>query len=181
MKKGGIHVVRAAIALLALGAGATMALRFDTRSQKAPAATALFAQSFVDADGRLQPMNQWQGGLLVVNFWATWCAPCIEEMPDLQNVQAEYATRGITVVGVAIDNAAAVRRFRDEQNVRLPLLIAGAAGTELVRQLGNVSGALPYTVLVDRSGNMVQTKLGRLRASELRSWLESQINLQPST
>jgi thiol-disulfide isomerase/thioredoxin len=126
-------------------------------------------------------MNQWQGGLLVVNFWATWCAPCIEEMPDLQNVQAEYATRGITVVGVAIDNAAAVRRFRDEQNVRLPLLIAGAAGTELVRQLGNVSGALPYTVLVDRSGNMVQTKLGRLRASELRSWLESQINLQPST
>jgi thiol-disulfide isomerase/thioredoxin len=181
VQKRSINLVAAAIALLALGAGATMALRFDAHTQKASAATALFAQSFIDAEGRMQPLNQWQGGLLVVNFWATWCAPCIEEMPDLQKVQAEYATRGVTVVGVAIDNAAAVKRFREEQNIGLPLLIAGAAGTELVRQLGNPMGALPYTVLVDRSGSVVRTKLGRLRAGELRSWLDSQISLQPST
>jgi thiol-disulfide isomerase/thioredoxin len=181
MRTTSINIVAAAIALLALGAGATMALRFDAQTQKAPAATALFAQSFNDAEGLMQPISQWQGDLLVVNFWATWCAPCIEEMPDLQKVQAEYATRGVTVVGVAIDNAAAVRRFRDEQNIRLPLLIAGAAGTELARQLGNPMGALPYTVLVDRSGRVVQSKLGRLRAGELRSWLDSQIGLQPST
>ena len=181
MRTTSINVIAAATALLALGAGTTMALRFDAHTQKAPAATALFAQSFNDAEGRMQPMNQWQGGLLVVNFWATWCAPCIEEMPDLQKVQAEYATRGVTVIGIAIDNAAAVKRFRDEQNVRLPLLIAGAAGTELVRQLGNPMGALPYTVLVDRSGHMVRAKLGRVRADELRSWLDSQIGRQPST
>jgi thiol-disulfide isomerase/thioredoxin len=179
MKKTSLNVVAAAIALLALGVGATMAVRFEARTQIAPLATALFAQSFNDAEGRMQPINQWRGGVLVVNFWATWCAPCIEEMPDLQQVQAEYATRGVTIIGVAIDNAAAVKRFRDEQNIGLPLLIAGAAGTELVRELGNPSGALPYTVLIDRSGNVVQSKLGRLRAGELRLWLDSQIGLQP--
>ena len=105
MKKTSLNVVAAALALLALGAGATMALRFDVHTRKEPAATALFAQTFSDADGRMQPINQWQGGVLVVSFWATWCAPCIEEMPDLQEVQAEYATRGVTIVGVAIDNA----------------------------------------------------------------------------
>jgi thiol-disulfide isomerase/thioredoxin len=182
LKKSSVNVAAVAIALLALGAGAMVALRFEASKAKASVSAApIFEQSFNDADGRLQPMSQWRGGLLVVNFWATWCAPCIEEMPDLQKVQAEYANRGVTIVGVAIDNATAVKRFRDEQNVELPLLIAGAAGTELVRQLGNASGALPYTVLVDRSGSVVQTKLGRLRPSELRSWLDSRLNLQPST
>ncbi|MGZ8993187.1 MAG: TlpA family protein disulfide reductase [Burkholderiaceae bacterium] len=151
-----------------------MALRFETGPETARVETAaLFAQSFNDADGDLQPMNQWQGRLLVVNFWATWCAPCVEEMPDLQKVQVEYAERGVTVVGVAIDNASAVKRFRDEQKVDLPLLVAGAAGTELLRQLGNASGALPYTVLLDRSGRVVQSKLGRLHASQLRAWLDA--------
>ena len=167
------------VSLVAIAAGALMALRFDTGSERVSVQTAtLFQRSFNDADGRLQPMNQWQGRLLVVNFWATWCAPCIEEMPDLQKVQAEYAERGVTIVGVAIDNASAVKRFRDEQNIVIPLLVAGAAGTELVRQLGNVSGALPYTVLVDRRGSVVQSKLGRLQASELRAWLDAALTAQ---
>lgn len=164
-----------------MAGGALLALRFETGPETAPVETAvLFAQSFNDANGDLQPMDQWQGRLLVVNFWATWCAPCIEEMPDLQKVQVEYAARGVTTVGIAIDNASAVKRFRDEQNVGLPLLVAGAAGTELVRQLGNASGALPYTVLVDRSGIVVQSKLGRLHESELRAWLDAALSAQRS-
>ncbi len=174
-----LNLAAIAVSLVAIAAGALMALRFDTGSGGVSVQTAaLFEPSFDDADGRLQPMNQWQGRLLVVNFWATWCAPCIEEMPDLQKVQAEYAERGVTIVGVAIDNASAVKRFRDEQNVAIPLLVAGAAGTELVRQLGNASGALPYTVLVDRSGRVAQSKLGRLQASELRAWLDAAISAQ---
>jgi thiol-disulfide isomerase/thioredoxin len=179
--KSSTNLVALAIAIVALAGGVTFALRFDAHTQKAPLATALFAQSFRDADGRIQPMDQWQGRVLVVNFWATWCAPCIEEMPDLQVVQAEYAARGVSIVGIAIDNAAAVKRFRDEHSVELPLLVAGAAGTELVRQLGNASGALPYTVLVGRDGSLLQSKLGRLRAGELRSWLDANPKLRPST
>ena len=107
-----------------MAAGALLALRFETGPETAPVETAvIFAQSFNDANGDLQPMDQWQRRLLVVNFWATWCAPCIEEMPDLQKVQVEYAARGVTTVGIAIDNASAVKRFRDEQNVGLPLLV----------------------------------------------------------
>lgn len=168
------------LALLAFAAGMTLSVRFDRRAPPMPVAAALFAHSFNDADGRMRAISEWQGGLLVVNFWATWCAPCIEEMPDLQKVQSEYASRGVAVVGIAIDNAAAVKRFRDEQKVELPLLIAGAAGSDLARELGNPSGALPYTVLVDRGGSVVQSRLGRLRASELRAWLDARVGSKPA-
>lgn len=165
-----------AIGLLALGIGAVLAVRHYAPSAETQVpATALFAHTFNDAEGQPQALSQWQGSWLVVNFWATWCAPCVEEMPDLEKVQAEYANRGVTVVGLAIDNAGAVKRFRDELKLQLPLLVAGAAGTELARQLGNPSGALPYTVLVDQSGRVVQAKLGQLRAAELRSWLDERL------
>lgn len=118
-------------------------------------------------------MSQWRGRLLVVNFWATWCAPCVEEMPELQKVQHDYASRGVAVIGLGIDNAAAIRRFRDEQQIALPLLVAGAGGSEIARQFGNPSGALPYTVLIDRDGRIVQARLGRIREQELRSWLDA--------
>lgn len=166
----------AGIALVAFAIGATAALRFGASPAPAPIpATALFQHTFDDADGQPQAIAQWQGRLLVVNFWATWCVPCVEEMPDLQSVQTEYQAQGITVVGLAIDNPAAVKGFRDKLQLQLPLLVAGASGTELARQLGNVSGALPYTVLVDRTGNVVQSKLGRLRAPELRGWLNTHL------
>ena len=171
-----VNVVAVVVGLLALLIGLAIALRYDAASPAAPVpATALFAHTFNDADGQPQPMNQWQGTWLVVNFWATWCAPCVEEMPDLQRVHVEYAGRGVAVVGLAIDNPAAVKRFRDELKLQLPLLVAGAAGTELARQLGNLSGALPYTVLIDQSGSIVRSKLGQLHAAELRSWLKASI------
>lgn len=170
-----VMAIAGMLAVLAFAAGITMSMRFE-KTRPAPGAAALFTHSLNDADGRMQAISQWQGGLLVVNFWATWCAPCIEEMPDLQTVQAEYAGRGVTIIGIAIDNAAAVKRFRNEQKIGLPLLIAGSAGSDLARDLGNASGALPYTVLVDRSGSVVQSKLGRLKAADLRSWLDAQLD-----
>lgn len=167
----------AAVGVLALLIGFAVASRFGSPTTSVPlSATALFSQTFADANGQPQAMGQWQGSWLVVNFWATWCAPCVEEMPDLETVQTEYANRGVTVVGLAIDNPTAVKRFRDSLNLKLPLLIAGAAGTDIARDLGNPSGALPYTVLIDRAGNIAQTKLGQIRAGELRSWLEAALS-----
>ncbi|MEP6608772.1 MAG: TlpA disulfide reductase family protein, partial [Burkholderiaceae bacterium] len=162
------------VGLLALGIGFAVAVRFVKPAEPAPIdASALFTHSFNDTEGRPQAISQWKGGWLVVNFWATWCAPCVEEMPDLQRVQNEYIGRGVTIVGLAIDNATAVKRFRDELKLQLPLLIASAAGTDLARELGNASGALPYTVLVDPAGHVVRSKLGQVRAAELRVWLDS--------
>lgn len=166
--------IAAMAGVLALLIGFAVASRFGSAPTSVPvSATALFSHTFSDANGQPQAMSQWQGTWLVVNFWATWCAPCVEEMPDLEKVQAEYAGRGVTVVGLAIDNPTAVKQFRDSLNLKLPLLIAGAAGTDVARQLGNLSGALPYTVLVDQNGNIAKSKLGQVRASELRSWLEA--------
>ena len=174
MKRASALVLMAGVAALAVGAA--VALRYDQSSATAPvSANALFAHTFSDVDGRPQAIAQWRGGLLVVNFWATWCAPCIEEMPDLQAVQIEYAQRRVTVIGIAIDNADPVKQFRDRLQLNLPLLIAGAAGSDLARELGNTLGVLPYTVLIDARGHVVRSKVGRLSAEELRGWLQKHL------
>jgi thiol-disulfide isomerase/thioredoxin len=165
-----------AVAALALVTGVALGLRYHAALTPAPiSAHALFAQTFDDVEGRPQPISQWQGRLLVVNFWATWCAPCVEEMPELQSMHTEYAARGVTVIGLAIDNAAAVRQFRDRLRLDLPLLVAGAAGSDLGRQLGNSLGALPYTAVINTRGQVVRSKLGRVRAAELRAWLDEML------
>lgn len=169
------RVLLTVIAVVGLLLGLVAAMHRYSTSASDAATAALFEQTFNDADGRPQPMKQWQGRHLVLNFWATWCAPCVEEMPELQRVQQDYAERGVAVVGLGIDNAAAIRRFRDEQGIALPLLVAGAGGSEVARQFGNLSGALPYTVLIDREGRIVQARLGRIREQELRSWLEARV------
>ena len=163
-----------AVALVALAAGFGLALqRFSTGA--GASAEPFFEQTFKDLDGRPDEMARWRGQLVVVNFWATWCAPCVEEMPDLQRVHDEYATKGVTVVGLGIDAPSALKRFRDEHALSLPLYSAGASGSEIGRRLGNASGALPYTVLVDRKGRIVQARLGQVRPAELRRWLDAQL------
>ncbi len=173
---------RQTLLLAATGAGAALlggALAWWRLAPAPPADTAvaqLFAQSFPDAEGRAQSMAQWRGKLLVVNFWATWCAPCVEEMPDLERVRLAYLDRNVEIVGIGIDNAAKIRAFRDELKLTLPLLVAGAGGSELGRLLGNLAGALPYTVLIDPFGRVVQRKLGQIKPAELQQWLDAQLS-----
>jgi peroxiredoxin len=96
-------------------------------------------------------------------------------MPDLERVRLAYLDRNVEIVGLGIDNAAKIRAFRDELKLTLPLLVAGAGGSELGRLLGNIAGALPYTVLIDPSGRVVQRKLGQIKPAELQQWLDAQL------
>jgi peroxiredoxin len=166
--------------LTAVGAASLGAWFSHRRSSPAPAvagaADIVFAQTFPDSDGTPRPMSQWRGQILVLNFWATWCPPCVEEMPVLQAARDAYQSKGVEIVGIAIDNAEKVRSFRDKMSLTLPLLVAGAGGTALGKSLGNLSGALPYTVLIDRSGGVAQRKLGQIHAPELRAWLDAQLD-----
>jgi thiol-disulfide isomerase/thioredoxin len=166
----------AAAGITALGLGASLAWRSTRGDQYAGAAVGtLFAHTYEDADGVPQPMSQWQGRWLILNFWATWCAPCVEEMPTLQKIAREYEPRGVSVVGLGIDRPDAIRRFRSELNLQLPLLVGGASGSELARELGNVTGALPYTVLISPQRRRVQARLGLMSTELLRTWLDTSL------
>ena len=174
MSRKQVWWVATAIALVALAAGFTLAARHFSTGGAGASAEAFFARTFNDLDGQPTEMARWKDRIVVVNFWATWCPPCVEEMPDLQRVHDEYAERGVTVVGLGIDSPSALKRFRDEHLLSLPLFAAGASGSELARALGNPSGALPYTILVDRKGRIVQARLGQVQPAELRRWLDAQ-------
>jgi thiol-disulfide isomerase/thioredoxin len=133
----------------------------------------VFAASLNDADGKPQALAQWKGRPLVINFWATWCTPCVEEMPDLQALREHYLARKLEVVGLAIDNTSAVQEFRRKLGIKYPLLVAGSGGTELARALGNASGGLPHTVLLDASGAVRYSHLGRIKMVELKQAIET--------
>lgn len=134
--------------------------------------TALHSVSLVDLSGRQRRLSEWLDRILVCNFWATWCAPCREEIPLLMAARAKYAASGLEIVGIAVDNAAKVREFSTSFNISYPVLLAEADGLDLMRQLGNSGGGLPYTVIADRRGGLVHRKLGALKQAELDGFLE---------
>jgi len=123
--------------------------------------------AFPDLAGNRRKLGEWQGRILVCNFWATWCAPCREEIPLLVAARKKYAPTGLEVVGIAVDNAAKVRDFTSSFTISYPILLAEAEGLDLMRKLGNSAGGLPYTVIADRNGGIVHRKLGAFRQGDL--------------
>jgi len=133
--------------------------------------TALMSAKFPDLGGKVRHLEEWRDRVLVCNFWATWCAPCREEIPLLIETRARYASSGVEIVGIAIDNADKVRQFAEFMRISYPVLVAEADGLDLMRRLGNSGGGLPYTVIADRRGNLVRRKLGALKGPELEEAL----------
>jgi thiol-disulfide isomerase/thioredoxin len=126
--------------------------------------------SLTDADGRKVSAEAYDGRVLLINFWATWCAPCVEEMPMLAQFQREHAAR-LTVAGIAIDEPGRAREFARELGVDYPLLFGLPEAMLVGRRYGNHSGMLPYSVLVDASGVVRWTRLGALDREQLESQL----------
>lgn len=134
----------------------------------APAAVArLFALTLPDATGVRQALGQWRGKVLVVNYWATWCPPCREEMPLLARAQAAWAGRGVQVIGMGVDEAQAIAQFAARQPTGFPLLVADAEAIALAAELGNSSQGLPFTAVIDRHGRVAHLHLGALRGDQL--------------
>ena len=128
---------------------------------------ALHSASFVDLSGNRRKLNEWQGRILICNFWATWCAPCREEIPLLMATREKYAPGGLEIVGIAIDNASKVRDFTVSLKISYPILLAETDGLDLMRKLGNSAGGLPYTVVTDRHRNVLHRKLGAFHQGDL--------------
>lgn len=163
-----------AIALLFAGIGMYFGSQHHMPTEPESAAvSSLFAQEMADADGKMHKLSQWQGKTLIVNFWATWCAPCVEEMPELSALQTELAPKGIQILGVGIDSPSNIREFATKYKITYPLYIAGMTGTELSRQFGNQTGGLPFTVIIGPKGDIKKTYLGRLKMDQLRSDIQA--------
>ena len=162
------------IAVLFTGIGVYFgAKRFQPAAPADTAVGALMQLSMADPAGKQQKLAQWQGKVLLVNFWATWCPPCVAEMPELQQLQTERQSKGLQIVGIGIDSPTNIREFSEKHKISYPLLVGGLQGTEVSRSFGNEAGGLPFTVLIGADGAVKQTYMGRLDMQKVRADLDS--------
>lgn len=179
MKKIAMYAL---VAVLFAGAGAW----YGTHQKQAPApisstapagvsapVAALLAESLPNEKGVKEALSKWQGKNLLVNFWAPWCNPCVEEMPELSELQNSELGKKIQVIGIGIDSPSNIAEFTQKVKVAYPVYVAGMSGTELSRQFGNNQGGLPFTVLIGADGTVKKTYLARLKFDALKADLEA--------
>lgn len=164
----------AGVGALAAAAGAGLAWwRLSPGPVDDKAAASLWSLSFTQPDGSELQMASLRGQPLVLNFWATWCPPCVKELPQIDRFHTDFKAAGWRVVGLAVDGPTPVREFLRKQPLGFPVGLAGLEGTDLSKRLGNSVGALPFTVVFGRDGRPLHRKLGETSYDELAGWARS--------
>ena len=147
------------------GAAGGAALR-----DNADAAQVFWTLSFDTPDGKPLPMSRFKGSTVLVNFWATWCPPCVEELPLLDSFYNAQKDRNWTVLGLAVDQPSAVNKWLQAKPLSFPVGMAGLEGTALSKTLGNRAGSLPFSVVFGASGKLLQRKVGKVSTDDLANW-----------
>ena len=129
----------------------------------------IYTSSFPDTEGKQQSLGQWQHKLLIINFWATWCGPCKDEMPIFAKLQKKYGANGLQIIGIAADLPSNVVNFDKKLNVGYPLLPDEARAIEFSKRLGNRLGLLPHTVIVRPGGDVLKSQLGAINEAEFEA------------
>jgi thiol-disulfide isomerase/thioredoxin len=165
------------VALLAVTGGVVYKVQQINHAQlssteKKEGAEAFFATSLPDIEGNPQSFSQWRGNVLLVNFWATWCAPCREEIPEFIEAQDKFREQGLVLVGIAIDQKERVEMFNKEFGINYPILVGDIDAFSLAEAMGNPQGALPYTVIINRDGEIVDSHLGRIHIEKVEKILK---------
>ncbi|MFL9894779.1 TlpA family protein disulfide reductase [Paraburkholderia sp. RL17-381-BIF-C] len=133
----------------------------------------LWSAPVTTVDGKPQTLSSLKGHPIVVNFWASWCGPCVEEMPALSQLQRDYAGKGIQFVGLGVDSDKNVQAFLQKVKVAYPVYVTGFGGADLARAFGNTAGGLPFTVVIDAKGEIRSTKLGQIDPQALKKTLDA--------
>ncbi|MEQ1667230.1 MAG: redoxin family protein [Sulfuriferula sp.] len=168
-----------AVALIVVAAGGYyfyQANNSKTAVVSVPTADALFKARITDLAGIRQPIAQWRGKVIVVNFWATWCPPCRAEIPEFIALQQQYGAQGLQFVGIALDEKAKIQSFVDEVGINYPILVGDLEAIALAQASGNRMGGLPYTVIIDRQGKLVATETGALSREKLTAIITPLLN-----
>ena len=167
------HWLLAGVGVSAGLAGALLAWqKFQPQGVMDEAVQNFWLQEFEKPEGGTLSFQSLRGKPLLVNFWATWCPPCIEELPLLESIWIKNGPKILQVLGLAVDQPSAVRKFLARYPLTFPMGLAGLNGTELGRSLGNSMNALPYSVLFNADGLMIAQKMGKLEAVDLAEWLK---------
>jgi thiol-disulfide isomerase/thioredoxin len=156
----------ATLATAALAAGAYVSWRQQPMNTLK---TALWDISLQNLNGQAFDLKRFRGRPLLLNFWASWCAPCLEEMPLLDGFYQQNTSNGFQLLGIAADKPDAVARFLAKSPVQFPIALAGFEGIALSQSLGNTAGGLPFTALLDAKGALLFTKSGQLTTNDLRT------------
>ncbi len=128
----------------------------------------LIAFSLPDVTGEIHSISQWQGKILIINFWATWCPPCLKEIPEFIELQEEYAEQNVQFIGIAIDDPQLVDDYISFIDINYPILIAKEEGGQLSRKLGNFINAIPFTIIVNQQGQIILRHPGELSKQTLK-------------
>ena len=158
----------------ALGMGLA-SYQFRTVPATDSAVESFLSQQLRSPDGEVLPTDSWRGKTLVLNFWAPWCPPCVEEIPDLVRVQEKYRSKNVLFVGIGVDSPSNIRQFLLKTPVNYPIALGGLEGSNWAKNMGNPSSGLPFTVVIDSKGAINRVKLGKISEDELSSWLDSAI------
>ena len=167
-----LTLTSASLVLAPISSGIAAAPPATVESSSPISTDPLFSSSFKDFNRKMQPLDQYKGKLIVVYFWATGCAPCRAEVPELIALHEKYKSRDAVVVGIAVDQADKVEKFAKELGINYPLLVGGNEAIDLSKKLGNRIGGLPFTVIIDRQGNVVAKVLGETPKGKLEGILK---------
>lgn len=144
-------------------------------------AAAILAANLPDIHGENQAVSQWLGKVMVVNFWATWCTPCQEEIPEFIETQEKFRDQGLVFVGIAIDQADKVKMFSQDFGINYPVLVGSLNTWSVAQAAGNRMSVLPYTVVINRSGEIIETYVGRVSLKKLEKLVIPLLKEQPQT
>jgi len=167
-----------AVAGIALVAGILVARFYHSDSNPVPSAAGQTAMptemvdfSLPDTEGKVHDIKEWRGKIIVLNFWATWCPPCRAEVPLFVDTQTKFKKDGLVIVGVAIDKRQDVANFIDSYFINYPVLVSDQDNTELMARYGNRIATLPYSVVMDRKGRVIETHAGAYKKDQLHGVL----------